>query len=457
MSPAIAAIVSFHLAFWDGRLSILVAVFLFCLFRLTFIKGSWLAMAVGTGIGLLIYVPHLAFFWGVFGFWAIPLWLTVSMWIGFYLVLGGLCLRSFGLFGLAVASPFLWTGLEYFRSELYGLRFSWLTPGLAFSNGSELPMMGSYGVYGISFMILAGASTFIIMPAVKKKSRLVLIAFLFCMLAYPAFAEWKRKPVQGPVVRVAGIELHSPSEKDVLAGLSRLVEAHPEAELLVLAEATLRGAVPDSVREWCRSHARHLVVGGRDIHPDGTFHNTAYVVDSAGNVVFQQAKSRPVQFLHDGLPAKERKLWNSPWGPVAVAICNDSAYRRALDEFAAMGARALILPTMDAVAWGTHQHELHAGIARMRAGEYRIPVLRLCGTGLSTLVKQNGIIAESTPFPGGQAMIAGTVEIGAPARVPLDRWLTMISVVMTAAIASWFASIAFVKWRIRRNVGRLRV
>ena len=95
----------------------------------------------------------------------------------------------FGPVMLACMAPFLWTGLEYFRSELYYLRFSWLSPGYAFSNADELQLVANYGVYGISFLLMAGASVFYMMPRMTKRTRIVTVISLVCVLMYPVFEQ----------------------------------------------------------------------------------------------------------------------------------------------------------------------------------------------------------------------------------------------------------------------------
>ena len=71
-----------------------------------------------------------------------------------FLVLGRACRVEFGKFGAAILMPFLWTGFEYFRSELYYLRFSWLNAGYTFSDNLAWLPMGWIGVYGIGFLLM---------------------------------------------------------------------------------------------------------------------------------------------------------------------------------------------------------------------------------------------------------------------------------------------------------------
>ena len=66
----------------------------------------------------------------------------------------------------------------------------------------------------------------------------------------------------------------------------------------------------------------------------------------------------PIQFFKDGFPAREQKLWDSPWGKIGICICYDLSYTRVTDELVRLGANALIVPTMDIIDWGRNQHEV---------------------------------------------------------------------------------------------------
>jgi predicted amidohydrolase len=110
-------------------------------------------------------------------------------------------------------------------------------------------------------------------------------------------------------------------------------------------------------------------------------YNTAFVIGTNGELVFRQGKSVPIQFFKDGLPAPDQKLWESPWGPLGLCVCYDLSYTRVTDKLARLGAKAIIVPTMDVADWGLRQHELHARVAPVRAAEYGIPIFRLASSG----------------------------------------------------------------------------
>src|ERR1700678_2230785 len=113
---AVAAVASFHLAYQFAACAWCIVLFLYCLFRLAGLPTGRQAFCFGLAVGLAAYSPHLVFFWKLFGPAAITLWCILSFWLGLFLLVGRACLGRFGPVFWAVAAPFLWTGLEYFRS-----------------------------------------------------------------------------------------------------------------------------------------------------------------------------------------------------------------------------------------------------------------------------------------------------------------------------------------------------
>jgi predicted amidohydrolase len=225
--------------------------------------------------------------------------------------------------------------------------------------------------------------------------------------------------------------------------LNRLVEKNPQAELLVLSEYTFDGPVPDKVKAWCKTNQKFLVVGAKDPLPNNQYFNTAFVIGPKGEIVFKQAKSVPIQFFKDGLPATEQKLWDSPWGKIGICICYDLSYRRVVDGLVRQGAEALVVPMMDVAEWGAHQHKLHSLIPPARAAEYGIPIFRVASSGISQMVNGNGLVEATAPFPGEEAMLAGTLLFKGKGKLPIDHWLAPISVGMTGFVVFLLGITAF--------------
>ncbi len=435
----LAAVAAFHLAYEFEVLGGVVVVYLGCMFALAWAPTRRLAFYPGVLIGLLTVGPQLAFFWGIFGVAALVLWTILALWLGLYLLLARMVVERWrnGKNWGALWLPVLWLALEYFRSELYYLRFAWLTPGFV------LGPPGWLGVYGISFVLLLALAILRVTPHRRRLLAVVImLAALFGSFVMPR----SQALPQGPYV--AGLQSEDAlSEDQIIRALDKLIEKHPQTDIAVLSECTFAGPVPDGILTWCQTNQKYLVAGGRDHLKErekerSRYYNTAFVAGPAGKIIFKQAKSVPIQFFDDGLPAREQRVWQSPWGKIGIAICYDLSYTRVMDELVRQGAAAFIIPAVDQRSWGRHQHELHAKVAPVRAREYGVGIFRLASSGISQLVWPNGQVAESAPFPGQGEMLGGVLPMrrnGKSGSLPLDRYLAPAAVLAIIALLIFLA------------------
>ena len=428
-----AAVASFHLAYSTPYLAFLTIAYVFALLQLMRARTGRQSFYLSLVVGMFIAAPQLSCFWVLFGPSAIMLWLILAFWTALFVALGRFCLLKSGPLWSALLLPFLWTGLEYFRSELYYLRFSWLNIGYAFSATSYRPALNFLGMYGIGFFAVTVASA-VWLLGLKRVAILFGVVTLSCALIWSVFWGGIDKRTPGKPLQVAGVQLEFPAEHEVIAALDKLLAAKPETQLIVICEYAFLGPIPEKIKTWCKDHQRYLVTGGKDPLPSGDFYDTAFVIGTNGDIVFKQGKSVPVQFLKDGLPAKEQKLWESPWGKIGICICYDLSYTRVTDRLVRLGAQAMIVPTMDVVEWGRHEHELHARVARVRAAEYRIPIFRVASSGISQLVDRSGVEWANASFPGQNEMLSGRMFINQPGSMPIDRWLGPASVGVSGLI-----------------------
>ncbi len=429
---------AFHAAYAFSHGGFLVALYLFALARLVQ-AGTWRrGFYAGLAVGFLLATFRLTFFWRIFSGGAVALWYVYAFWIGLFIALGGNCIRVLPSRWGWVLLPFLWCGLEYFRSELYYLRFSWLSPAFAFSEAPASAPLRQLGAYGLSF-VLMGVAVGAGLLWNKSKIRSVAVLAVGCgLLSLWGFFVSSRGNQTGMThLRIAGSQMEVPDQKEVIIRLTDLAQKYPDVELLVLSEYTFMGPIPQPVKDWCHAHRRYLVVGGEDPLPGGKFYNTSFVICPGGEIVFKQVKTVPIQFFKDGLPAPEQKVWESPWGKIGICICYDLSYTRVTDELVRQGARVLIVPTMDVEDWGRRQHELHARVAPLRAAEYGVPIFRLASSGISQAVDCRGKVVASAPCPGYGATLRSDLELPGRGRLPLDRWLAPFSTGVTAALALW--------------------
>jgi apolipoprotein N-acyltransferase len=388
------------------------------------------AFYIGLVTGMAMYVPHLSFFFSVFGWPAVALWIVAGLPVGTFVLLLNLTYRRLGPTWAMWLTPMLWTGVEYFRSELYYLRFAWLLPGqaAAFLPGVRLAWVG---VYGLGF-VYACVAAMIVSDRIRLRLAGVIATLALAILMYvPSM------PAVSPEspLHVAGVQLESPTEEQAAVALDQLAAAHPEAQILVMCEYSFLGPMPDAVREVVKRHGRYLVAGGMRFLPGRDFSDTAFVIGPDGQNLFEQAKSVPVQFMDDGRPAPYRRVWPSPWGNIGIAVCYDLGYSRVMDDLVRQGARALIIPTMDDAKWGGYERRmLHARLAPIRSAEYGIPTFGVWSSGTSQLTDRFGRVIASAGYPGQGDSIAGPLNCDRAGRIPPDRVLSILATVGTGVL-----------------------
>ena len=421
---ALLAVGFFHLAYAGAGAECSIFLFLTVLCLLAGIPSTRGGFYYGLCIGLAIYAPQLSFFWKIFGPGAVALWLILALWLALFLLLAKLMRERYPPYIWMVAMPFLWMGLEYFRSEIYYLKFSWLNVGYVFSNSAGLTNISFLGMYGVGFALMMVAALLArsgVLRAIGGGALVVLALFLVTSTSKGIKASKVSR------LKVAGVQLEFPGVLEVEQALDKLYMRHPQADLLVLSEYTFDGPVPGRILNWCKKRSRYLMAGGKV--PSGTeFFNTAFVVSPEGKIVFEQVKCVPIQFFKDGYPASQQNVWDSPWGKLGICICYDFSYRRVTDQLVMKGAQALIVPTMDVAEWGASQHKLHARVALVRAAEYQLPVFRLASSGISQGVDCDGHQVASAPFPGEGEMLYAELAMPPRGRMPVDHWLAPISV-----------------------------
>ena len=431
----LAGVAGFHAAYLTPAAGSWLLLTYLSMVQLTRMEPGRKSFMIGCLFGFTLVAPQLHFFYEIFSIAAIALWLVLAFWFGLFLWLGCHLRRQFSAWAFVLALPTVWLGLEYFRSELYYLRFSWLNAG--FTMGLHLPggLLQVFGVYGLGFMLMLLAC---LLSLLRRDALLAVTAV--AMLAFSASTrDWtlpakaaKRTPAQA--LTVAGVQLEFPTEGEVLRSLGEVLQKQPEAKLVMLSEYTFAGPVPQKVREWCQVNQKYLVAGGKAETAGGDYYNTAFVIGPDGKDVFSQAKCVPIQFFKDGLPAPQQLLWNSPWGRIGICICYDLSFSRVVDELVRQGAQAILVPTMDVVQWGEYQHDLHARVAPVRAMEYGVPIFRVASSGVSQIVDKRGRVSASAPMPGDGEIIGGKLTLAKEGNLPVDRHLAPAASAVTPLI-----------------------
>jgi apolipoprotein N-acyltransferase len=443
------AVAYFHAAYTSVNhpaAGLLIFGYAYGLVRLTDQPNVRRAFYFGLATGFLSYAPQLFFFFNIFSVAAVVLWLVLAFWVGLFTAIVCGCARRWGKFKTAWLIPFVWTGLEYFRSELYYLKFSWLNIGYALLPDYHFIGIGMYGAGFLIFGFLVSHNYWRILKITPIRMLLYLILLTLILNWFvPGLSITKKRSMP---VTLVGVQLEFPSPNIIPKLLNQALAKNTNASIFVLSEYTLDGGVPDSLKSWCRDNSCFLVIGGKESITNDVYFNTAYVVGTNGDIVFQQAKRVPIQFFKDGLPATNQAVWNSPWGKIGICICYDLSYTRVTDELVRQGAQLLIVPTMDVEYWGRHQHELHSRVAPTRAAEYGLPIFRVASSGISQAVTSGGNVIAHASIPGTGEVFAAQLHLPPCGSLPLDRWLAPVCVAITGLVTGWLLLLV---WKDKRR------
>lgn len=440
----------YHAALWLEPVAVwLTAASAAALATMVHAKTARRAFYAGIGAGLLVIAPQMWFLTGIFSVMAVTLWGLLALWTGLFCGTLHVLHRKGGSGWTIALAPVLWMGLEYFRSEVWVLRFSWLTPGYALPAGQMGMVFQTIGVFGSgALLVLAGTAWALSPSRLRGWGALVILPAVLL--------PGDRTAVIRESVRMTGVQFEQGLSVQMLQGLQAARAAWPDTKIFLLPEYSFDGPVPRSFLDWCRENRCWLVAGGKEMIPNQTnrtgdpaYYNTAFVIGPEGSVVHQQAKSQPIQFFDDGLPAPSWAVWNSPWGKLGICICYDQNYTRVTDRLAAQHMQALLIPTMDLRTWGEHQHWLSARLASTRAAEYGIPVVRLASSGISEFVDGQGQVLASGPMPGQGAIVSAQIPISASPRMPWDRLPAKIAVYPAGLLILWALTVSFIDERRR--------
>ena len=89
---------------------------------------------------------------------------------------------------------------------------------------------------------------------------------------------------------------------------------------------------------------------------------------------------------------KEYKIFKCNNISFSDIICYESSIPRIVREFVAMGSELLIIQANDGWLGNSYGPHQHFELARLRAIENRIPVLRSANTGISGIIKPDGTV-----------------------------------------------------------------
>jgi len=335
-----------------------------------------------------------------------------------------------------ILAPIIWVAVEFFRSECYPLRFSWLS--LGYSQWQNLLLLQSaslFGVYGISFLIVLVNATIaysigeVQSPRSKVQKILpIIIAAIVVSACFiygsiilrtpsPRFARFLRNTeLRTPILKVAIIQDESHS-------LSRLASLTHEAtkekpDLVIWPEYSLPSFYVgkeekfEELTNLAREIKSHLIVGVIDsAQIPGKFTNKALILSPQGDLIGEYTKIHTVQFVEGLLiPGKEAKVFDTPLGKLGIELCYDLDYTDLTRALVKNGAQLLIVPNYDPKRWGRIQHIQHSAMSPLRVVEARRYIVRAASSGISQIIDPYGRIIETLDF-GISDILIGEVKL----------------------------------------------
>lgn len=393
----------------------------------------------------------------------------------YYLLFGwsaGLVRRRFGPTGLLLLAPPLWTATEALRT-VGELGFPWCLSGAAWLQTPLYPLAATAGELGLGAVTaLTAAALAALVPAVVAAGRPVRPTGAALALPIAAAAAWLALGVgaggvpasgRAPALRVAAVQADvSLHDKWFDATAKTTTEPYTEltaaaaregADLVVWAETAVPAYLLQDKRllAWVRAVADtndvFLYTGypdaalGADNRQERT--NASGLFDPDGRLIDRYAKHHLLPFgermpFQRWLPQLGKlDLGQAEWTPgrspqpmtvapdslrtlrIAGLICYESIFPSLARQAARDGAQALVNITNDGWFGKTAGPVQHAEMARLRAAETGLPVVRCANNGVSFITDGRGAVRARAGL-GGRAVVAADVA-PADASTPFVR------------------------------------
>lgn len=359
-------------------------------------RTGWMAP-----FALVVAAAGLALFWGI------------AFWLAQRLRLGSL--------GFAV----LWTGAEVLRSLAF-TGFPWVLIGHIWSETPLAQLAGFTGVHGLTLLTL-GVAAVVANPrtgALRVLAPSLLVAGAVFLDPGPA----PDPGVGAPVVRIVqpNIPQHEKWDPalvpDHLERMLRLSSGETPADLVVWPETA-----PAEFLEWAGPtlNTAARVAGGTPIatgivrsDEQGEIFNSLVVTDAVGNVVSIYDKAHLVPFGEympfrnllgrwglRGLAEFQGQGFSSGPGAALIdvpgvglarpLICYEGIFA---EEIGSERPLFLLLVTNDAWFGDWAGPRQHLSLARLRAIEQGLPLVRSANTGISAMIDGKGRILASLPL-----------------------------------------------------------
>lgn len=380
------------------------------------------ALNIGFLWGFIFYLGTFHWFHIIFGVQGLILIAIISLFPAIFACLTAYTRKKLGIFHAAVWAPVFWTGIEYFRSELWPLKFSWMAMGYSQHQYLRVIQFADiFGVYGISFYLVSVNSllAFFLHFFLKKqgndapstKNLIILTTYIAALTtAVTIYGGMclKRNYSEKSTIDVLGVQ--SERNPDWLLNETKMgIDNNSTTlDLIVWPEYSVPLYLDESeklvskIRGMANKNNIFILFGGKE--RDSThgnhlnFRNTAFLVSPDGRITGRAVKMNPIQFFNDGEPGRDFAVLRMDRAKPGIGICYDMDYTYVSRNLSFRGADILIFPTLDVSSWGRVQHIQHAAMTQFRAIENRRYLIRVAASGISQIVDEHGRIRNSYPM-----------------------------------------------------------
>jgi apolipoprotein N-acyltransferase len=401
------------------------------------------AFFLGMAHGVLFYAGSLGWLFHVFAIAAVPLFCILGLFTGFFcLLLRALNRKEWPPWISVLLTAVLWTGLEFYRCELFFLRFPWMSVGSALGPTWLSPLVG---VYGATLVIVLAASGLF-----YRKTRWAGVGLALAILACGTFRPGRVDVPEGEGVAVVVVQ----AETGYIDGYMDLArtqrQEHPDLvlwpEYALPYDVRKRPNEFDRLKAFCADLDTTLVMGTQTVVGPGSrqWRNTALTMNADG-VIGEYYKARPVHFFNDGIPGTDFDPIQTSLGALGTPICFDCDNATVARDITACGAEFFCVPVFDAASWGATQHVQHAALARLRAAENGRWFACAASSGVSQVIDPHGRVHASLP----------PLETGAfTSRIGRRHQLTLFT--RAGWLVPWFALVATIGFSLLEAATALR-
>lgn len=340
-----------------------------------------------------------------------------------------------------------WLAMEFYRSEIFYLKFPWMTPGVGLGPTCISPLLG---VYGVSFLLVLAAAL------VCQRTRHCITGAVLLLFLSGSMIVQKNKPLpEHTGVNVLAVQSEV-ADIDNYIKLTRSGLAVVKPDIILWPEYALPFDVRRNVRQsqqlldLAQETDSILVVGTQTSMEENGWRNTALSISKNG-YIGEHYKNHTVHFFDDGTAGTEAKAVDTGEWKIGTPICFDCDYQDVIRRMTADGAQFFTIPSMDAIHWGEQEHYQHAELFRHRAAENGRWIVVAATSGVTQIIDSNGNRVKSIPIIEEGILAA---EIGHNDRLTVYTRIGWVFPWVVMVIGAFWMIVIFIQELLERRQAR---